>query len=470
MTARRGARQTPWPVGLADEAVLDQVVERAGSAGFEGWWASVAATGYCSHPLHLRLVGDPGTEVLARCKNRRASVCPPCSSLYSGDVWQVVHAGVAGGHHGVGFTVGAHPAVFATFTAPSYGAVHTCGRRGEEAARCHPGEAAKRCAHGTKTTCTMVHDPGDPAVGQPLCGDCYDYVGHVLFAWHLPELWHRLGIGLRRGVAAAARQAGEGPKALRLSHVKVVEMQRRAVPHVHAVFRLDAAGPAGEAPLPPATSLSAGDLAGVVARTATKLCLRVRGPGGEVVDVRFGPQVDVQALGGDLQGLASAQDRRRVAAYLAKYVSKSTTDMGVAARPFPKSAIATLDVSPHVRRVLGMIVALGEDDAGDRDMLRWLHTLGYRGQVATKTRSYSTTMGALRQARADWRRRTSQGTGAGVPAEGAQPDERRAWRFAGYGHATAGEAFLARSAAARQAEMRTVAREELADEHTWGTA
>jgi hypothetical protein len=311
----------------------------------------------------------------------------------------------------------------------------------------------------------VAHGPGDPAVGQPLCGDCYDYVGHVLFSWHLPELWHRLAVGLRRGLAAAARQAGEGPKGLRVSYVKVVEVQRRAVPHVHAIFRLDAAGPVGEAASPPASSLSAGDLAAVVVRTASKLRLRVPGPGGEVIDLRFGPQVDVQALGGDLPGEAGAQDRRRVAAYLAKYVCKSATDMGVAARPFPKTAIAALHVSPHIRRVLGTIVALAEDGPGDLDMLRWLHTLGYRGQVTTKTRSYSTTMGALRQARADWRRRASGGTSAGVPVEGTRPDEGLAWRFAGYGHDNAGEAFLVRSAAARRAEMRAVGREELADEH-----
>ena len=34
----------------------------------------------------------------------------------------------------------------------------------------------------------------------------------------------------------------------------------------------------------------------------------------------------------------------------------------------------------------------------------WAHQLGYRGNIATKSRMYSTTYAALRQARADYRR------------------------------------------------------------------
>ncbi|MBC2903657.1 replication initiator, partial [Streptomyces cupreus] len=34
----------------------------------------------------------------------------------------------------------------------------------------------------------------------------------------------------------------------------------------------------------------------------------------------------------------------------------------------------------------------------------WAHMLGFRGHFSTKSRRYSTTLGALRTARADWRR------------------------------------------------------------------
>ncbi|CAM5726845.1 Replication initiation protein OS=Streptomyces antimycoticus OX=68175 GN=SSPO_052450 PE=4 SV=1 [Streptomyces antimycoticus] len=39
----------------------------------------------------------------------------------------------------------------------------------------------------------------------------------------------------------------------------------------------------------------------------------------------------------------------------------------------------------------------------DRKLLQWLHMLGFRGHFSTKSRRYSTTLGALRQARADYR-------------------------------------------------------------------
>ena len=60
-----------------------------------------------------------------RCNNRRAQVCPSCSDLYAHDTWQLVHAGTAGGHHGIPTTISRHPQVFVTLTAPSYGPVHT---------------------------------------------------------------------------------------------------------------------------------------------------------------------------------------------------------------------------------------------------------------------------------------------------------------------------------------------------------
>jgi len=58
------------------------------------------------------------------CGNRRESVCPPCSQVYKRDARQLVKAGLAGGK-GVPESIAAHPCVFATLTAPSFGPVHT---------------------------------------------------------------------------------------------------------------------------------------------------------------------------------------------------------------------------------------------------------------------------------------------------------------------------------------------------------
>ncbi len=129
-------------MGLAEElAVL-------GAAGEVGRLASQAAgTGGCAAPVRLvghvdhvdtgtgevRRVyaseGEPGGVLRVRCNNRRASVCPACSAVYKGDARQVVLAGLAGGK-GTAASVAAHPAVFATLTAPSFGAVHSRRRQG----------------------------------------------------------------------------------------------------------------------------------------------------------------------------------------------------------------------------------------------------------------------------------------------------------------------------------------------------
>lgn len=99
----------------------------------------------------------------------------------------------------------------------------------------------QRCRHGKPLWCSRTHEHADPIVGQPLCGDCYDYLGHVVFTWYLPELWRRFTIALRRAVRRLLKTLGVEPDAVRVSFVKVVEMQARAIPHIHALIRLDPA-------------------------------------------------------------------------------------------------------------------------------------------------------------------------------------------------------------------------------------
>ncbi|MBV8350279.1 MAG: hypothetical protein JOZ49_23040 [Mycolicibacterium sp.] len=130
-----------WPLtssGMAEPALaVGQPVARAASPGFDGWWLKVSGCGFGARPVHLVGADGAGREhtVLARCKNRRASVCPSCSDLYGADTWRLVTTGVRGGRYGMPDTVGSHPAVFVTVTAPSFGAVHgACGRLGCAAA------------------------------------------------------------------------------------------------------------------------------------------------------------------------------------------------------------------------------------------------------------------------------------------------------------------------------------------------
>ena len=95
---------------------------------------------------------------------------------------------------------------------------------------------------------------------------------------------------------------------------------------------------------------------------------------------------------------------RRVAAYLAKYTTKSVAEFGIAARRISPAAIGELDIAAHIPRILSTLAKLAALP-GNAAMLGWLHTLGYRGHITTKSRRYSITMTALRAARHHWRAR-----------------------------------------------------------------
>lgn len=406
--------------------VVSQIIARASSPGFEDWWSRVEHAGFCSSPVELRgrdASGRPVT-ILARCKNRRASVCPSCSALYSGDTWQIVHQGIAAED-----PADERPMVFATLTAPGFGAVHLTPRSGDP---CRPGLAA-RCEHGRSLRCALTHEAGDVRLGEPLCSECYDYFGHVLFTWHAPQLWHRFTVALRRLVQQRAANAV-------LSYVKVVELQRRGVPYFHAVIRLD-----------DSNALGAVELAAHIHQAAASVRLDVPSFGGELVTLRFGSQTDVQLL----RVAPGEDDDRRVASYLAKYVTKSVADFGLSPRRLSPRAVPTLDVRPRVRAILETVLALA-DSPGPKEMARWLHTLGYRGHVTTKTRAYSTTMGALRAHRAEWRVMN------GKPVEDEGPAPAVRWRFVQVGHRNEGERLLATTACAAARTSRLAARQELA--------
>ena len=81
--------------------------------------------------------------------------------------------------------------------------------------RCRPWGDGQLCPHRRPVWCAAVHGEDDDRIDTPLCGDCYDYVGHFPFNWYAPELWRRFTITLRR---ALARQVG----------LSVGELARRA--------------------------------------------------------------------------------------------------------------------------------------------------------------------------------------------------------------------------------------------------
>lgn len=209
------------PDGIDHDAVVAQMIRRASSAGFIAWWQRIVAIGFCANPIHLAGLDNLGREhrVFTRCNNRRAVVCPSCSDLYSRDTWQLIHAGPRGGHHDIPATVADHPQVFVTLTAPSFGPVHTVRTAGG----CHPRKAGRRgCQHQKPLWCDRSHRDTDIELGQPLCGACYDYLAHVRFTWHAPELWRRFTIRLRRQLKRELRRRAEQPEQTRISFMKVV--------------------------------------------------------------------------------------------------------------------------------------------------------------------------------------------------------------------------------------------------------
>jgi hypothetical protein len=164
-------------------------------------------------------------------------------------------AGLSGGK-GVPAEVAHHPCVFVTLTAPWFGAVHTRRMRDGRVLTRRPRRNGRTCPHGVRLSCNEKHAREDDGLGEPLCPECCDYTGSVLFNAYAPQLWRRFTTTLRRTLA---RQAGLTAKAFaaqaRVSYTKVAEYQRRGVVHFHAIVRLD--GPACHRPPRPPGSPSA---------------------------------------------------------------------------------------------------------------------------------------------------------------------------------------------------------------------
>jgi len=457
---------------------------------FTRWEQQLTATGNCVNPVRLhgridaidRATGtraslyntatEPGGVLRLACGSRREDVCPPCSQVYKGDARQIIRSGLTGGK-GIPDSVGTHPLVFATLTAPGFGPVHTTrtGRRGRKGA-CRPRRDAhqRRCPHGREISCPRHHQEGDARLGTPLCPDCYDYTGHVLFNALAPELWRRFVIYLPRQLARLAgitqRQLA---REVRVRFVKVAEYQHRGVIHYHAVIRLDAAGDSHRPPPPRyTTQLLEQAIRGRAAAVRYDTAVLTGDDPSLRRILQFGPQTDVRAIH-DATGLpatGTALPARAVGNYIAKYATKAAAAPGLPARAVRSAAdITALACSEHYKQLIVTTWRLGKNPAAAALALnRWTHTLGYRGHFLTKSRRYSVTFTALRRARIDYRR-AQRHPGGELDPWGRPLDERivltvSTWMYAGTGHATTAERTLALAAAARAREQERIAREE----------
>jgi hypothetical protein len=161
--------------------------------------------------------------------------------------------------------------------------------------------------------------------------------------------------------------------------------------------------------------------------------------------VRWGRELDVVVITDEHAG------RRRAAAYLAKYSTKSTEDHGVLDHRLRAGLPDGLELPAHLRSLVDSAWRLGGEPQGRELRLRaWAHTAGYRGHCLTKSRRFSTTFTALRANRQKWRV-AQKGTGtdqsAGVRTNDGIHKIVSEWTFVGMGYTTAGDAWLAEAIA-----------------------
>ncbi|WP_435151044.1 replication initiator [Micromonospora aurantiaca (nom. illeg.)] len=345
---------------------------RATQPDYFGWIEHVRAAAGCTRPIRLagslhtvepatgRVLDSrhtdamPDAAIYKACGNRRSRVCPTCAQTYQRDAFQLLRAGLVGGK-GIPDSVAGHPAVFATFTAPSFGTVHarvvkrhTCRNRRRcdcRAEPCHarrPDDpAAGLCAHGRPAVCWARHEQGDTAIGRPLCLDCYDHSHQVVWNIFSGKLWHRTKqaaerwlaqLAHRRGIPRVEIRTASGNKRtvapVRLSPGKVAELQARGAVHFHAIARLDGVEPDDlDAIVPPPPDFTVDDLVDALRYAARQVTFHTPDhpdqPNGWPIS--WGEQLDLEPITTD--GTGEVTDSL-VAGYLAKYATKSTEATG----------------------------------------------------------------------------------------------------------------------------------------------
>jgi hypothetical protein len=531
-----GEPASPYPRSSA----AGQAFVRATRPDYDNWLDHVRAAGACTRPV--RLVGDvytvhggesglakvlavdsthamPDSVIYKPCGNRRAVVCPACARTYQQDAYQLLRAGLVGGK-GVPDTVSRHPAVFVTYTAPSFGTVHTrvvrkhtCTNRRRcdcRAEPCHARRDVGRCEHGSPAVCWARHEPTDRGLGRPLCLDCYDHDHQVIWNHLTGELWRRTKQAAERYLAQLARRRGitsvvvvsESGKLrrippVRISHGKAAEFQARGAVHFHALLRLDGIDARDlDAVVPPPAGITGPDLEDALRHAAAQVVFHTPAhpdqPDGWTIG--WGDQLDIRHI--NLTPRGEVTDSM-VAGYLAKYATKSTEVTGHSSTRLDLDTIGDYadPDGDHIARLIDSCWRLGRPThtpvplldwprrAPDRDsetsrsaprsmwtgLRRWAHMLGFGGHFLTKARHYSVTFTRLRDTRITYRRGQERDHDQAAIRTADHLGEETTLTvgvltFAGVGWHTTGDALLANTAAALARERRQAGHEELAHE------
>ncbi|RAO37056.1 Replication initiator protein [Micromonospora noduli] len=364
----RGVGSNADTIPIHDYTATGSAFHRATQPDYFGWLEHVRAAAGCTRPI--RLAGQlltveqstgrvleqrhtdamPDAAIYTACGNRRSRVCPSCAQTYQRDAFQLLRAGLVGGK-GVPDSVTKHPAVFATFTAPSFGTVHarvvkhhTCRNRRRcdcRAEPCHARRDTGLCTHGRPAVCWARHEAGDTVLGHPLCLDCYDHDHQVVWNIFSGELWHRTKQAAERWLAKLARRRGiprvdvvtasgniRKVPPVRLSPGKVAELQARGAVHFHAIARLDGVdGQDPDAVVPPPAGFGVDELLDALRYAAQHVAFHTptHPDRPEGWPITWGEQVDLEPIATD--GTGEVTDGM-VAGYLAKYATKSTEATG----------------------------------------------------------------------------------------------------------------------------------------------
>ncbi len=245
--------------------------------------------------------------------------------------------------------------------------------------------------------CGRLHASDDSTLGAPLCMKCFDYRGSVLWNATSSRLWNRTVTRLRQAVGAThGLSEAELRRIAQLNYLKVAELQRRGLVHFHIVIRAD--GPSGPGSEPPEwldAQLLEACLRDLVAR------VHLRAIDGR--SVKWGTQCEMHVI------TSAEDDDRRVASYIAKYATKVTDESNnLATRLVSRRQIERLAITEHLREMVLSAWDLGaEKNLKSLRLREHAHTLGFAGQLITKSRRYSTTFRELRGARAEFRTSTS---------------------------------------------------------------
>jgi hypothetical protein len=408
-----------WTPPAAASSAAAQALTRAARPDYLAWLSHVQAASGCTRPIRLagtldsieattgRLLDSrhtdqlPDAAIYKACGTRLASVCPSCARTYQRDAFQILRSFLVGGK-GIPASVAKHPAVFPTFTAPSFGTVHTrvvrkhtCTNRKRCTCQAEPCHARRDtpgpCEHGQPIVCWRRHTTDDPALGQPLCLDCYDHDHHVVWNLFSTELWHRTKQAADRYLAQLCKARGLRPVAkttpsgkvrmvppVQLTHGKAAEMQRRAVVHFHALVRLDGVHPDDpDAVLIPPAGVDVDDIIAAFQHAVRSISFTTpahpdRPQGWEI---RWGDPdkgFDIQALtlagdGSITDDMLSEQLASQKAGYLAKYTTKSTEATGFSSTRITVDSIGQhRPDGNHIDRLVAACWRLGRDPDNHR--------------------------------------------------------------------------------------------------------